>query len=53
MPRQSRLDSPGTLHHVIIRGINKRRIVDDDTDLKGFVRRLGLVAEETQAVIYV
>ena len=29
MPRQARLDAPGTLHHVIIRGIEKRRIVDD------------------------
>jgi REP element-mobilizing transposase RayT len=37
---------------VIIRGINKRRIVDDETDRKDFVRRLGLVAEETQTLIY-
>ena len=29
MPRQTRLDTPGTLHHVIIRGIEKKRIVDD------------------------
>ena len=29
MPRLARLDDPGTLHHVIIRGIEKRRIVDD------------------------
>jgi len=28
MPRQARLDSPGTLHHVLIRGIERRRIVD-------------------------
>jgi len=52
MPRQARLDSPGTLHHVIIRGINKRRIVDDEADRKDFVRRLGLLVEETQTVIY-
>ena len=32
MPRQARLDLPGTLHHVIIRGIEKRRIVDDKVD---------------------
>jgi len=36
MPRQARLDSPGTLHHVIIRGIEKRRIVDDETDRINF-----------------
>ena len=32
MPRQARLDTPGTLHHVIVRGIEKRRIVDDRWD---------------------
>jgi len=31
MPRRARLDAAGTLHHVIIRGIERRRIVDDDT----------------------
>jgi len=25
MPRQARLDAPGTLHHVIIRGIEQRK----------------------------
>lgn len=29
MPRRARLDAPGTLHHVIVRGINRRRIVND------------------------
>jgi hypothetical protein len=29
MPRQARLDTPGTLHHVIVMEIEKRRIVDD------------------------
>ena len=41
MPRQARLDAPGTLHHVLLRGIEKRRIVDDDKDRQSFVRRLG------------
>ena len=36
MPRQARLDAPGTLHHVIVRGIEKRKIVDDTTDRKDF-----------------
>jgi putative transposase len=43
MPRQARLDSPGTLHHVMVRGINKQRIVDDEDDRKALVRRLGLL----------
>ena len=52
MPRQARLDSPGTLHHVMIRGINKRRIVDDEEDRRDFVRRMGALAEETRTPIY-
>jgi hypothetical protein len=32
MPRQARPDAPGTLHHMIVRGIEKRKIVDDTTE---------------------
>ncbi len=32
MPRQARLDATGTLHHIIIRGIEQRKIVDDRKD---------------------
>jgi hypothetical protein len=35
MLRQARLDAVGTLHYVIIRGIEKRRIVDDEQDRRG------------------
>jgi putative transposase len=52
MPRQARLDAAGTLHHVIIRGIEKRRIVDDDQDRREFVSRLGKLASETGTSIY-
>ncbi len=52
MPRQARLDAPGTLHHVIIRGIEKRRIVDRDEDRQDFVSRMGNTASETGTVIY-
>jgi putative transposase len=52
MPRQARLDSPGTLHHVMIRGIEQRRIVNDDQDRREFVQRLGALAEETQTLVY-
>ena len=44
MPRKARLDSPGTLHHVIIRGIERRPIVDDDKDRENFVSRMGQLA---------
>jgi REP element-mobilizing transposase RayT len=52
MPRQTRLDAPGTLHHVIIRGIEKRSIVDNQTDREDFVSRMGKIAANTETVIY-
>ena len=52
MPRRARLDAPGTLHHVIVRGIEKRRIVNDVADRKNFVNRLGELAGSTNTVIY-
>jgi REP element-mobilizing transposase RayT len=52
MPRQARLDSPGTLHHVIVRGIEKRCIVNDDKDRENFVTRMGELCLETKTAIY-
>jgi len=52
MPRRARLDASGTLHHVILRGINKRRIVDDVADRKNFVTRMGELAVGTKTAIY-
>ncbi len=52
MPRGARLDAPGTLHHVMIRGIERRNIVDDEKDREDFVFRLGKLSEETETSIY-
>jgi len=52
MPRQARLDSAGTLHHVMVRGIEKRTIVADERDRKNFVLRLGRLAHESGTLIY-
>ena len=52
MPRGARLDAPGTLHHVIIRGIEKGNIVRDDEDRKEFLRRMGELAQGTGTSIY-
>jgi REP-associated tyrosine transposase len=40
MPRQPRLDIPNILHHVIVRGIERRDIFADDADKERFVARL-------------
>jgi putative transposase len=47
MPRQARLDSPGTLHHVMMRGIERKRIFREDEDRKDFVSRLRNLSQET------
>lgn len=52
MPQQARLDAPGTLHHIIVRGIEKRRIVDDDQDRSDFVTRMGEIALKTKTTLY-
>jgi REP element-mobilizing transposase RayT len=48
MPRKSRIDVPGALHHIIARGIERRKIFKDDTDRDSFVNRLGKVMTDTQ-----
>jgi putative transposase len=48
MPRQARLDAAGTLHHIILRGIEKRQIFDDDLDRQNFVSRMGQLALKTK-----
>jgi len=48
MPRSARLDQPGLLQHVIVRGIEKRDIFLDDEDRDDFVRRLSTLLLETE-----
>jgi putative transposase len=52
MPRQARLDSPGTLHHVMIRGIERGEIVGGLRDRREFIERMGTLAKETGTKIY-
>jgi REP element-mobilizing transposase RayT len=47
MPRKARIDAPGALHHIIVRGIEKRTIFNDDLDRNNFLDRLGRVLSET------
>ena len=52
MPRLARLDAPGLLHHIIIRGIERRAIFRDDFDRENFLERLSRLISETQTVCY-
>ena len=45
MPRQARLDAPGVLHHVIIRGIERRNIFMEDADRDDLIERLAKSAK--------
>jgi len=46
MPRGPRLDAPATLHHVMVRGIERRRIFESDRDREDFLDRLGRIIQE-------
>lgn len=52
MPRQARLDAPGILHHIIIRGIERRKIFLNNTDYEDFLDRLAKLLPETQTACY-
>lgn len=52
MPRLARLDAPGVLHHIMIRGIERRKIFRDNKDRKEFINRLGKLLPETQTSCY-
>ena len=52
MPRRARLDAPGTLHHVMVRGIEQQKIVTDNSDRDNFVGRMGDIAVETGTAIF-
>ena len=52
MPRQARLDIPGALHHVMVRGINKAAIFQDDQDRAKFLERLGQTVTEGKSNVY-
>jgi REP element-mobilizing transposase RayT len=52
MPRQPRLDAPDTLHHVMVRGIERRAIFRDDRDRADFIARLAALAEQGALTVY-
>jgi len=52
MPRQARIDTPGALHHIICRGIERRNIFKDNTDRNRFLERLGSVLQKTSTPCY-
>ena len=52
MPRQPRLDAPGTLHHVMGRGMERTKIFPTDTDRTDFAERLAALCQQGHLVVY-
>jgi REP element-mobilizing transposase RayT len=52
MPRQARIDAPGAIHHIIVRGIERRKIFRDDADRIDFLERFGTIASESSTGCY-
>ncbi len=52
MPRAARIDAPGALHHIIIRGIERNKIFRDNDDREEFLLRLGKLLRATGISCY-
>ncbi|MGD8658157.1 MAG: transposase, partial [Desulfobacterales bacterium] len=52
MPRKARIDAPGALHHIIIRGIERKAIFKDRMDRRNFLNRLDRIVSETETGCY-
>jgi REP element-mobilizing transposase RayT len=52
MPRLARLDAPGVIQHVIIRGIERRKIFRDNKDRNDMIERLGDLLPATKIACY-
>ena len=52
MPRLARLDAPGVLHHVLIRGIERRNIFRDNQDRDNLLNRVADLFPATKTSCY-
>ena len=52
MPRKARIDAPGALQHIIIRGIERKAIFKDDSDRDNFLDRLSALVSESETGCY-
>ncbi len=52
MPRQPRIDAPDMVHHIVVRGIERRQIFIDDRDRNFFLGRLADLVLDTKNPLY-
>ena len=53
MPRKARVDLRGALHHIIIRGIERKPIFKDKIDYGDFIDRLSKILVDTGTACFV
>jgi len=52
MPRKSRIDAACAVHHIMVRGIEKNKIFENDADRDHFLQRLGNIIQDTETTCY-
>jgi len=52
MPRSARLEAPGIVHDIMIRGIGRGKIFRTDQDREKFLARLSTIVPETRTPCY-
>ena len=52
MPRGSRIDAAGAVHHIMVRGIERGKIFDSDADRDHFLHRMGEILLDTQTTCF-
>jgi REP element-mobilizing transposase RayT len=52
MPRQPRLDAPGTLHHVMGRSVERTKIFRNDKDREDFIKRTEQLCSNGSWIVY-
>ncbi len=51
MPRKSRINAAGALHHIMARGIDRSKIFQDPTDKRNFLKRLAEILKYTNSLV--
>jgi putative transposase len=52
MPRKSRIDAPGALHHIMVRGIDRQDLFSDHKDYSIFLERFADLLTDTKTSCY-
>ncbi len=52
MPRQKRINIPGAVHHIIVRGLNGQELFYDDKDRIELISRLKTALQATECQCY-